>query len=85
VNNWGRWNDPTLDKLLEDQRATLDFAKRKAIVYDAQRRILDQIPRMYIYDWVTFTAMHEKLRDFEPAAYSTFAGWDQFKQVWFAK
>jgi peptide/nickel transport system substrate-binding protein len=40
----GCWKDPTFDKLYEEQHATLDRAKRRQIVFDAQREVYQQIP-----------------------------------------
>jgi len=85
VNNWGKWNDPKLDKLLEDQRATLDVNKRKQIVLETQRYILDQVPRMFLYDWSTYTAMRENIHDLVPWAAATFAGWEDLHNAWFSK
>jgi peptide/nickel transport system substrate-binding protein len=40
--NFAKVNDPKVDKFAEDQRAELDAAKRKQIVLDFQRYMLDQ-------------------------------------------
>ena len=41
--NYGRTNDPELDKLLVAQRQELDAARRREIVRQAVRRIYDQV------------------------------------------
>jgi len=41
VNSWTHYNNPEVDKLLEQGRATLDPAARKPIYQQAQRLIVD--------------------------------------------
>jgi len=38
---------------LDDERATLDVAKRKSIILDTQNYILEQRMGFYIYDFTT--------------------------------
>ncbi len=42
-SNWGRVNDPVLDKLIDAQRGELDEAKRKQLVRDCIERIYQQM------------------------------------------
>jgi len=85
INNYGKWSDAKLDKMLDDQRAATDVAKRKSIVTDIQNYILEQRMGFYIYDFTTYTAVNERLHGYEAPRYLTFTGWDQFADVWFSK
>jgi peptide/nickel transport system substrate-binding protein len=40
----GCWKDPTFDSLYEEQRETFDREARQEIVFEAQRRVYEQIP-----------------------------------------
>jgi peptide/nickel transport system substrate-binding protein len=40
----GCWKDPTFDSLYEEQRKTFDREARQEIVFEAQRRVYEQIP-----------------------------------------
>jgi ABC-type transport system substrate-binding protein len=40
--NYGKFSSARVDKLLADQDAELDPAKRRALIYDLQRELLDQ-------------------------------------------
>ena len=42
--NETRWNNTAFDKLVNDARATVDDAKRKALYADAQKLMNDQVP-----------------------------------------
>jgi len=50
ANNYGKLANPDLDKLLTDQEQTLDFAKRRDMVWDLQRRM---------FEWATFVPFAE--------------------------
>jgi peptide/nickel transport system substrate-binding protein len=50
ANNYGKLTNPELDKLLVDQEQTLDAAKRKDMVWDLQRKMLE---------WATFVPFAE--------------------------
>jgi peptide/nickel transport system substrate-binding protein len=40
----GCWKDPAFDRLYRDQRTTFDREARRAIVFEAQRRVYEQMP-----------------------------------------
>ncbi len=53
--NITRYNNPRIDKLLEDGRTTLDINQRKQIYYDFQRFLLEDEPAMFLYYPSEFT------------------------------
>jgi len=53
--NYGSFNNPRIDKLLEDGRRELDPAKRKVIYEDFQKYLLDESPAIFLYYPVTYT------------------------------
>jgi peptide/nickel transport system substrate-binding protein len=40
----GCWKDPTFDELYEEQRSIFDRAERQEVVFEAQRRVYEQMP-----------------------------------------
>ena len=49
--NFGRFNDPEINKLLDEGRTTLDEAKRKTIYEDLNKRFADQLWNI----WASYT------------------------------
>jgi peptide/nickel transport system substrate-binding protein len=44
----GCYSDPTFDALYEEQRSILDREQRREVVYEAQRRLYDQLPGLVL-------------------------------------
>lgn len=55
ATNLSRFNNPRIDKLLEDGRKTLDLTERKKIYSDFQRFLLDESPAVFLYFPETYT------------------------------
>ncbi|MEK9200469.1 MAG: ABC transporter substrate-binding protein [Patescibacteria group bacterium] len=53
--NLSRFNNPRIDKLLEDGRKTLDLTERKKLYADFQRFLLDESPAVFLYFPETYT------------------------------
>jgi len=64
--NFGNWSFPKLDQLLEEQDRTLDFNKRREIIADLQRVILDELPLIPViygeswFGWPSYVKNHPK-------------------------
>lgn len=67
-NNISGFADPEIDKLLEEQRTVVDAGKRKAVVLEVQRKLLDKLPWIWIgspkgtvayWSWVKNVVPHE--------------------------
>lgn len=79
--NYGKWSFPVLDKLLEDQDQTLDAAKRKQLLLDAQRLLLDELPTIPL-DYGKFDAFFRKEVKNTPKIYFPMSPWYRWEQVW---
>jgi peptide/nickel transport system substrate-binding protein len=53
--NISKYENPRIDKLLEDGRLELDTAKRKKIYLDFQRYLLEDIPAVFLYHPLSYT------------------------------
>lgn len=79
--NYGKWSDPEFDRLAEEQERSLDEAKRKALVYEMQRRFLDNafaIPVLY-RDYIG--GAFSFVKNYPPFAFS-FSPFHRWEQVW---
>ncbi len=55
ATNLSHFNNPRIDKLLEDGRKTLDLTERKKLYFDFQRFLLDESPAVFLYFPETYT------------------------------
>jgi len=55
TGNLTDYNNPKVDKLLEDGRKTLDMAERKAIYLDFQRFLLEDVPAAFLFHPTVYT------------------------------
>lgn len=55
TSNLTRLKNPKIDKLLEDGRKTEGMAARKAIYFDFQKTIVEELPVIFLYHPVTYT------------------------------
>ncbi len=60
-----RWNDPQLDKLLEQARITPDGPERRAQYVDIQKRLMDTVPTFWFHNEYNFEAIQKSVRGFE--------------------
>lgn len=54
-NNFSNFQNPRIDKLLEDGRLQLNEAERKKIYLDFQRFLLEEAPAIFLYHPVSYT------------------------------
>ena len=55
TTNISHYNNPRIDKLLEDGRVELDQEARKKIYLDFQRFLIEDSPAIFLYNPVTYT------------------------------
>jgi peptide/nickel transport system substrate-binding protein len=65
-NNRSRVNDPALNEMLIAQRRELDPEKRKRIVHDIQRYVVDKAYYVYIPGGLSYQVLHPRLKGFAP-------------------
>ena len=64
--NYGRYNNPAMDKLLDDARLDPDTAKRKALYAQVAELSQKDMPISYIYTVAYFNGMTAKVGGFKP-------------------
>ena len=73
-----QFSDPEVDRLLDEGRATLDPARRHEIYNEAQTRIADAAPALFLATRVASFAHRDNVQGFAPTAV---AAWDTLKQT----
>ena len=58
-------NDPQFDRLLDQARATSNEAQRKRLYEQAQARLMDTMPMVFIYHSTQYEAVRKAVRGFE--------------------
>jgi peptide/nickel transport system substrate-binding protein len=47
--NWGKFSDPTLDKLYAEQSTMTSQAQRQPVIFQIERELHDQLPALWLY------------------------------------
>lgn len=69
AGNFARYNNPQVDALLLEAQSTLDKHRRMALYRDAQRQIVDDIPRLFLFRINGLLAFKEELQGLEYSAW----------------
>ncbi|MBI4308085.1 MAG: ABC transporter substrate-binding protein [Chloroflexi bacterium] len=80
--NFTGFCDPDMEKLIAEQRRTLDPEKRKAIVLKAQYLLIDKVPQVFLFEPNRYAVMQPWVRGAVPSANLPFG---YVENVWFAK
>ncbi|MBI4308356.1 MAG: ABC transporter substrate-binding protein [Chloroflexi bacterium] len=80
--NFGGFCDQDLEKLIAEQRRTLDPEKRKAIVLKAQHMLIDKAPQVFLFEPNRYAVMQPWVRGAVPSANLPFG---YVENVWFAR
>lgn len=72
--NQVNWVDAEFDGLVEQGRVTVDQDGRKRIYDEAQRRLLDQVPLVYLFHSTQYEAMAADVRGFEHWTNTSYLG-----------
>lgn len=65
--NFLGYNNPAVDKLLEQGRREMDLDKRTAIYHQFSRLLYQDSPMIYLYAPYSLVAVHKRIRGIEPA------------------
>ncbi|MBI2910066.1 MAG: ABC transporter substrate-binding protein [Chloroflexi bacterium] len=81
--NYGGWSNPKFDELYALQSKTMDVAKRKEIVWEMQRLLFREMPRVGVLWSTLFAASWPEVRNWTQGN-SLFLG-NSLQDVWLAK
>lgn len=79
-NNYGKYSDPRLDQMIEEQRTLFDLQQRKAAVKEILRYIIDRSPYTNFGSFGFINAWAPNVRNFTPETGRPHM-W-QFERVW---
>ena len=69
-SNFGRYSNPTYDKLIAAEESTLDPAKRKAIFAQMQRVMNQDLPALWLFGQNTPAEYNDALHNYAPGPFS---------------
>lgn len=79
--NFINYNNPQVDKLLEQGRLELDPDKRMKIYHEFSRILLEDSPIVYLFEGYGLPAIHKRIRGIDNPAPPAGIGWNS--QDWF--
>jgi peptide/nickel transport system substrate-binding protein len=79
--NFINYNNPQVDKLLEQGRLELDQDKRMKIYHEFSRILLEDSPIVYLYEGYGLPAIHKRVRGIDNPAPPAGIGWNS--QDWY--
>ncbi len=81
--NYGKWSDPKVDQLYEQQSSTLDTARRKALVQDLQRYILTDANWLNKIAWAgSWVAWSPRIKNFNAVCGGAYCHRGRFETTW---
>jgi len=80
TRNYGKFADPEIDKLLDQQSAEFDYEKRKQIVFEIQRKLATAPGPVWIGSRILFFVNNKRVRN--AVATPFLAGYDDAEDVW---
>lgn len=82
--NYTKYCTPEMERLLEEQSQQADLEKRKAIVWEIERKLAEDVARPIIYHNRAATCWHAHLKGHVQHENSIYNNW-RFEQVWLDK
>ena len=79
--NFIGYNNPTIDKLLEQGRVELNPDKRQAIYHEFAKVLLDDSPIVYLSAGYGLTAIHKRVKGIDSPAPPAGVGWNS--ETWY--
>ncbi len=64
ANNQTNWSNPTFDKLIKDAAAEPDPQKRMEILHEAEGLLMEELPIIPIYFYVSINMVHPRVKGF---------------------
>ena len=80
TRNYGKFADPEIDRLLDQQSAEFDYEKRKQIVFEIQRKLATAPGPVWIGSRILFFVNNKRVRN--AVATPFLAGYDDAEDVW---
>lgn len=84
LRNYTGYCNPALEKEFDLQSMETDFAKRRAIVWDIERKLADDVVRPIIYHDVAAACWHPYVKNITIMVNSIYNGW-RWEDVWLDK
>jgi peptide/nickel transport system substrate-binding protein len=81
AQNYGKYSDPRLDQMIDQQRAIFDTAQRKAAVREINRYLIEHAPYTGWSSRDQLNAAHPQVKDFVPESAFVVPAY-QYAQVW---
>lgn len=81
ANNWGKYSNPRVDELLQAARASTNLEERARAYQEAERRIVEDAPVVFLHHDAWIKAWTKKLRDYRELADGRF----RFERSWLAE
>lgn len=82
TNNFERWDNPDVQKLLEAGAAELDQEKRKKIYSDLQKLITEEVPFLFIMYWETVLFFNKRIKGLPEKATNPYQLYQEFRRFW---
>jgi len=61
LKNITKYNDPRIDKLLEDGRMTSDEERRKELYFDFQKSLTEDLPAIFLYHPYKYNVVYKNI------------------------
>ena len=71
--NWGVYENPEVDRLIEEIEQSVDPVESKKMFDRLQEILRDDLPVTYLYEGRRLVGLHESLRDVKPNAINSFS------------
>jgi len=82
-NNFSRYNNPDVDKAIDDGSMTTDIAKRKELYCQVATQINKDIPRIYLYERLLINGYRKNMQNFQVS--SSYVDFTIDSQNWWLK
>lgn len=82
--NYSKYCAPEIDKLLDQQSAEIDPVKRKSLVWEIERKLVEDVARPIIFHGKQATCWHPHVKGFVQHENSIYNNW-RFDQIWLDK
>ncbi len=81
-NNFSRWNNPEVQKLLQAGAAETDGEKRKKIYSDVQKLVATEVPFLYIMYWEDIIFFNKRIKGMPTKATNPYWLYQNFAKYW---
>lgn len=68
ARNYGKYSNPEVDRLLEEARGTMDVDQRKELYKQAQELLVQDLPRIWAYEYLYSIATRSNITNVRPSA-----------------